>query len=94
MRGGEGGTPCLEGGEGGTLCLGWVEGGTPPCLGGGDSGNPCLGRSEGGSPCLEGEGEGEGETHYFGRDEGGTGVFLSNKPLKKNENYKTYFIIL
>ena len=76
--GGEGGTPCLEGGEGGTLCLGWVEGGT--CLGGGDGGTPCLG--------------GEGETHYFGRDEGGTGVFLSNKPLKKNENHKTYFIIL
>ena len=42
------------------------------------------------TPCLEGE----GETHYFGRDEGGTGVFLSNKPLKKNENHKTYFIIL
>ena len=49
-----------------------------------------LGRSEGGTPCLGGE----GETHYFGRDEGGTGVFLSNKPLKKNENQKTYFIIL
>ena len=90
MRGGEGGTPCLEGGEGGTLCLGWVEGGTPPCFGGGDGGNPCLGRSEGGTPCLGGE----GETHYFGRDESGTGVFLSNKPLKKNENQKTYFIIL
>ena len=52
--------------------------------------NPCLGRSEGGTPCLGGE----GETRYFGRDEGGTGVFLSNKPLKKNENHKTYFIIL
>ena len=65
-------------------------GGTPPCLGGGDGGNPCLGRSRGGTPCLGGE----GETHYFGRDEGGTGVFVSNKPLKKNENHKTYFIIL
>ena len=60
------------------------------CFGGGDGGNPCLGRSEGGTPCLGGE----GETHYFERDEGGTGVFLSNKPLKKNENRKTYFIIL
>ena len=90
MRRVEGGTPCLEGGKDGTLCLGWVEGGTPPCFGGGDGGNPCLEWSEGGTPCLGGE----GETHYFGRDEGRTGVFLSNKPLKKNENHKTYFIIL
>ena len=73
MRRGEGGTPCLEGGEGGTLCLGWVEGGTPPCFGGGHGENPCLGRSEGGTCCLGGE----GETHYFERDEGRTGVFLS-----------------